>query len=140
MLKTTGPKVEGTNRLRLIPNDLVALKATLDNLMVPADNRRLVLCTDHVNDLLLVDQSFKEQYNIDRNTGKIGKLYGFDIYEYANNPIYTTAGAKKHWQQSRKLGNFNVLLLSIQSVYSRLPGAPACILVKLLLIRNTSVI
>ena len=47
---------------------------------------------------------------------------------------------KKHWQQSRKLGNSNVLLLSIQSVYSRLPGAPACILVKLLLIRNTSVI
>lgn len=106
VLKTTGPKVEGTNRLRLIPNDLVALKATLDNLMVPADNRRLVLCTDHVNDLLLVDQSFKEQYNIDRNTGKIGRLYGFDIYEYANNPIYTTAGAKKALAAKPETGEF----------------------------------
>ena len=106
VLKTTGPKVEGTNRLRLIPDDLVALKEALDNLMVPADNRRLVLCTDHVNDLLLVDQSFKEQYNIDRNTGKVGKLYGFDIYEYANNPVYTTAGVKKALGAKPTTGEF----------------------------------
>lgn len=106
VLKTTGPKVEGTNRLRLIPDDLVALKAALDNLLVPADNRRLVLCTDHVNDLLLVDQSFKEQYNIDRNTGKVGKLYGFDIYEYGNNPVYTTAGVKKALGAKPTTGEF----------------------------------
>ncbi|EJX04272.1 hypothetical protein, secreted [gut metagenome] len=106
VLKTSGPKVIATGRLRLIPDDLVALKESLDNLMVPTDNRRLVLCTDHVNDLLLVDQSFKEQYNIDRNTGKVGKLYGFDIYEYANNPVYTSAGAKKAMGATASVGEF----------------------------------
>ncbi len=107
VLKTSGPKDEATGRLRLLPTDLVRLKAALDNLGVPAENRRLVLCTDHVNDLLLSDQSFKEQYNIDRNTGKIGHLFGFDIYEFANTPIYTSAGAKKKLTESATTGEFN---------------------------------
>ena len=78
VLKTTGAADPATGRLRLTPNDLVNLKEALDNLGVPDDNnRRLVLCTNHVNDLLRVDQSFREQYNIDRNTGKVGHLYGF---------------------------------------------------------------
>ena len=47
--------------------------------------RQLVLCPDHVNDLLLTSQAFREQYNIDRNSGKVGNLYGFEIYEYGNN-------------------------------------------------------
>ena len=48
-----------------------------------------------MNDLLDTDQRFKEQYNIDRNTGKVGKLYGFDIYEFENTPYYAAAGTKK---------------------------------------------
>lgn len=95
VLKTTGERDEETGRLRLTPNDLVSMKRALDKLKVPSDNRRLVLCPDHVNDLLLVSQNFREQYNIDRNTGKVGTLYGFTIYEYANTPVYTTAGKKK---------------------------------------------
>ena len=70
-------------------------RRALDKLKVPAQNRRLVLCADHVNDLLETDQKFKEQYNIDRNNGTVGRLYGFDIYEFANNPLYTTSGTKK---------------------------------------------
>ena len=107
VLKTTGAKDAATGRLRLVPTDLVRLKDALDKLGVPSENRRLVLCTDHVNDLLLSDQSFKEQYNIDRNTGKIGHLYGFDIFEYANTPIYTTAGAKKKLTEQATTGEFN---------------------------------
>lgn len=95
VLKTTGERDEDTGRLRLTPNDLVAMKRAMDKLKVPSDNRRLVLCPDHVNDLLLVSQNFREQYNIDRNTGKVGTLYGFTIYEYANTPVYTAAGKKK---------------------------------------------
>ena len=45
-----------------------AFKATFDNLMVPEDNCRLVLVTDEVNELLLLDQIFKEQYNNDSIT------------------------------------------------------------------------
>ena len=71
------------------------MKRAMDKLHVPTENRRLVLCPDHVNDLLLTVQNFREQYNIDRATGKVGKLFGFDIYEYANTPKYTAAGVKK---------------------------------------------
>ena len=95
VLKTSGEADGETGRKRLTPNDLVEMKRALDKLKVPSENRRLVLCPDHVNDLLLVSQNFREQYNIDRNTGKVGNLYGFQIYEYGNNPVYTTAGKKK---------------------------------------------
>ncbi len=95
VLKTTGEADPVTGRLRLTFNDLVELKRALDNLGVPQENRRLVLCPDHVNDLLLVNQAFQQQFNIDRNTGKVGHLAGFDIYTYSATPFYTTAGVKK---------------------------------------------
>lgn len=106
VLKTTGERDPETGRLRLIPADLVAMKRALDKLKVPTSNRRLVLCPDHANDLLLVSQNFREQYNIDRNTGKVGKLYGFDIYEYANTPLYTAAGEKKNLGLTADKGEF----------------------------------
>lgn len=95
VLKTTGEKDAATGRLKMTVKDVLAMKTAMDKLGVPTTNRRLVLCTDHVNDLLAADQTFKEQYNIDRNTGKVGKLYGFDIYEYENTPYYAAAGTKK---------------------------------------------
>ncbi len=107
VLKTTGERDETTGRCRLTMSDVVALKAAMDKLGVPADNRRLVLCPDHVNDLLLVSQTFREQYNIDRTTGKVGKLYGFDVYEYANTPLYTQAGKKKNLGTAAAAGEFN---------------------------------
>lgn len=106
ILTTTGERDAETGRLRLIPNDLVEMKRALDKMKVPSENRRLVLCPDHVNDLLLVSQNFREQYNIDRNTGKVGKLYGFDIFEYANTPLYTTAGVKKDLGSTAAKGEF----------------------------------
>ena len=107
VLKTTGERDAETGRLRLTMADLVALKAAMDKLHVPAENRRLVLCSDHVNDLLLVSQTFREQYNIDRATGKVGKIYGFDVYEYANTPLYTQAGKKKNLGVAAGAGEFN---------------------------------
>lgn len=105
VLKTTG-EADDTGRHRLQVKDLVELKRALDNLKVPAENRRLVLCPDHVNDLLLTDQTFREQYNINRNEGTVGKLYGFDIYEYGCNPVYTTAGAKKDLDTTAGTGEY----------------------------------
>ena len=107
VLKTTGERDATTGRLRLTMADVVALKAAMDKLGVPAENRRLVLCPDHANDLLLVSQTFREQYNIDRATGKVGKLYGFDVYEYANTPLYTQAGKKKNLGVAAEAGEFN---------------------------------
>ena len=107
ILKTTGERDATTGRLRLTMADVVALKAAMDKLGVPAENRRLVLCPDHANDLLLVSQTFREQYNIDRATGKVGKLYGFDVYEYADTPLYTQAGKKKNLGVAAGDGEFN---------------------------------
>lgn len=96
VLKTTGARDPETGRLKMTPGDILRMKRAMDNLGVPSENRRLVLCSDHVNDLLEADQKFKEQYNnIDRNNGTVGRLYGFDIYEFSNTPLYTTAGVKK---------------------------------------------
>ena len=107
VLKTTGERDATTGRLRLTMADVVALKSAMDKLGVPAENRRLVLCSDHANDLLLASQTFREQYNIDRATGKVGKLYGFDVYEYANTPLYTQAGKKKNLGVAAGDGEFN---------------------------------
>lgn len=107
VLTTTGERDAETGRLRLRPEDLVEMKRSLDKLKVPAVNRRLVLCPDHANDLLLASQNFREQYNIDRNTGKVGSLYGFDIYEFVNTPLYTAAGVKKDLGTAASKGEFN---------------------------------
>lgn len=106
VLATTGDRDATTGRLRMTTKDLLDMKAAMDRLRVPVTGRRLVLCTDHVNDLLATDQRFKEQYNIDRNTGKVGKLYGFDIYEFANTPYYTANGEKKAVGSTGETGEF----------------------------------
>ena len=106
VLATTGEVDAETGRKKLTVADLLAAKRAMDKLKVPAENRRLVLCADHVNDLLEADQKFKEQYNIDRNNGTVGRLYGFDIYEFGANPLYTAAGEKKAVDAVAETGEF----------------------------------
>lgn len=106
VLVTSGAVDPATKRVKLCMNDLVNLKRKLDDLGVPPTNRRLVLCTDHVNDLLETEQTFKEQYNVDRNDGKVGKQYGFDIYEFGANPTYSTTGKKNALGAAPKAGEF----------------------------------
>ncbi len=106
VLTTSGKRDAATGRLKMTPNDIVAMKAALDKLGVPAENRRLVLCTDHVNDLLETSQSFEKQYSINTVDGKVARLYGFDIYEYAVTPYYTTAGKKKAVGAAAEDGEF----------------------------------
>ena len=60
-------------------------------MIVPGIN--VLLCADHVNDLLADDQKFRDQYH-NYSTGVISKMYGFDIYEYPKNPYFTQAKAK----------------------------------------------
>jgi hypothetical protein len=106
VLVTTGERDAATGRLKMTINDLLSLKRSMDKLKVPTVGRRLVLCNDHVNDLLETSQVFKEQYNIDRNNGTVGRLYGFDIYEFVNNPLYTTSGTKKAVGATASAGEF----------------------------------
>ena len=106
VLTTTGAVDATTKRVKLCMADVVALKRSLDKLGVPAQQRRLVLCPDHVNDLLETEQAFREQYNINRADGTVGRLYGFDIYESNYNPLYTTAGKKKDVNATASTGEF----------------------------------
>lgn len=106
VLTTSGERDAETGRMKLTPADLVAMKRALDDLKVPVDNRRLVLCPDHVNDLLGADQNFKEQYNINRGEGTLARMYGFDIYTFGNNPYYTTSGEKKDVGATGSTGEF----------------------------------
>lgn len=106
VLVTTGAVDPVTKRIKLCVDDIIALKRKLDDLRVPVTDRRLVLCTDHVNDLLETDQAFKEQYNINRNDGTVGRLYGFDIYEYGACPTYSTTGVKNAVGATPKPGEF----------------------------------
>ena len=106
VLQTSGEQDATTGRLKLTLKDIIAAKRAMDKLNVPATDRRLVLSSDHVNDLLESEQAFREQYNIDRGNGTVGRLYGFDIYEFANNPLYTSAGKKKDVDAIASTGEF----------------------------------
>lgn len=87
VLLTTGAD-DGTGRKRLTPADLLLLKKQLDDLDVPEEDRRLVLCNDHVNDILSWEQKFLDQY-YNYKSGKVSDFYGFDVYDYTGNPYYT---------------------------------------------------
>ncbi len=94
VLQTTGEFADGTSgRRRLCRKDVVRLKAAFDDQKIPTQGRRLVLCSDHVNDLLMIDQKFETQY-YNYTSGKIANLYGFEVYEYSANPHYKVDGSK----------------------------------------------
>lgn len=86
VLLTTGEAIDG--RKRLTRADVLSLKRQLDKLKVPKKGRRLVLCNDHVSDLLDTDQKFQGQYH-NYETGVIAKMYGFEIYEAVSCPLFS---------------------------------------------------
>ena len=89
VLLTTGAD-DGTGRKRLQWSDLVALKSKCDDLEIPEEGRRLVLCTDHLNDMLLLDTKFKDQF-YNSVTGKPYSALGFEFFSYASAPYYVPA-------------------------------------------------
>lgn len=90
---TTSGADTGDGRKALTRTDVIRLKKLFDKNKVPKSGRILVLCADHIADLLENDQKFNSQY-YDYSTGKVSKLYGFEIYEYDECPYYTEALAK----------------------------------------------
>ncbi len=59
----------------------------MDALLYPKEGRRLVLCPDHENDLIVPNQLFAGQY-YNRPTGQIFNQMGFEIFSYGVNPYY----------------------------------------------------
>lgn len=91
IIVTTGSSNgETIARKRLLPADIITAKKKLDKLKVPKKDRILVLCPEHVEDLLMVDEKFAMQYK-NMKSGEVLPMYGFDIYEFGGNPKYTQA-------------------------------------------------
>ena len=92
LLSTGGD--DGFGRKRLTVADIIRAKRQCDDLKWPKRGRRLVLCNEHIEDILMENEAFKQQYqNIPE--GKVLKLYGFEIHEYAANPVYNASNTKK---------------------------------------------
>ncbi len=86
VIVTTGAD-DGTGRKKLVWADIVRFKRQLDKLGIPIVGRRLVLCTDHENDLLELDPKFKDQY-YNAESGKPYSRLGFEFHSYVANPYY----------------------------------------------------
>ena len=92
VIVATGPVVDG--RPTLVYKDLITLKRKLDAIDTPIEGRRLVLSTDHMNDLLEDKERFADLL-VNHNTGTVKPLIaGFDIYSYLGNPYFTTGLTK----------------------------------------------
>jgi hypothetical protein len=93
VIQTTGA-VDGI-RKRMIIADIIALKSRCDALQIPLESRILTLSSEHVNDILLIDQAFRDRYH-NTATGKIiSNIAGFKIYESLHTPKYVAAFTKK---------------------------------------------
>ncbi|TAG31887.1 MAG: hypothetical protein EAZ35_02225 [Sphingobacteriia bacterium] len=92
VLLTTGDLVNGRRMCR--GKDLLTLRDSLNRLLHPRDGRRLILCNDHINDLLSEDQKFADQY-YDSTDGRIFKRFNFEFFESSTNPFYNAAAKTK---------------------------------------------
>ena len=93
IIQTSGETDSVSGRKKLTLKDIIALKRAFDNMEVPEGGRRLVLCPDHVNDLLELDQSFRDKY-YNYTTGKLMNMYGFEVYTFVNAPYFNKSGVK----------------------------------------------
>ncbi len=92
VIATTGTAVDG--RKAMTRSDVIRLKKLFDKNKVPKADRILVLCGDHIADMLENDQKFAQQY-YNYETGKVAKLYGFEVYEYDDCPYYNATALTK---------------------------------------------
>jgi hypothetical protein len=88
VLATTGGVAPEGGRKMLIRSDIIVLKKAFDKMKCPVKGRILVLCPDHIADMLASDQKFSDQYYA-YTSGKIANLYGFEVYEFTDCPYFT---------------------------------------------------
>src|SRR5690554_968542 len=86
VITATGTAVNG--RPTLTSGDIIRLKNLLDKLKVPQKGRVLILCPDHVADLLNEDRTFYQQYHNAREGVLSTNYYGFKIYESVDTVMY----------------------------------------------------
>lgn len=84
---------------------ILGLKAKFDDLEVPMEGRRLVLCSGHYNQLLADRERFGDLLkNI--NTGTVAPMIaGFEVYQYVGNPTYKSNYKKQGFRAVPESGD-----------------------------------
>lgn len=96
LIETTGDVVAAQgNRKRLRYEDLVTAKAKADELEWDDEGRRIVLSTDHYNDLLLIGGEIGKALIDYRKGGVSPVIAGWEIHSYVANPYYDSATKAK---------------------------------------------
>lgn len=94
VIPTTGPD-DGTGRRKMLMKDLLTFKGNCDTLEIDEESRVLVLCTDHVNDLISEDAKL-EAFFYNRTSGEIQpRLLSFEIHTHVSSPYYTPSTLAK---------------------------------------------
>ena len=91
---TTNYTGNSSNAADITDAGLRAMILVLDNANVPMDNRALIIPPVCANDLLGINRFTEQQYIGSGDaikTGKIGMIYGIDVYISTNCPTTTTA-------------------------------------------------
>lgn len=94
VIVTTGAVTSDGSRRRLKWADIVTLREKFSAADVEVDGMRIVLCPDHVNDLILEDKDlFKTLANW--KTGVVESQLGFEIRAYIKNPYFKVSTLEK---------------------------------------------
>jgi hypothetical protein len=98
VIQCTGDEVTVGGRRKMLWKDLVAARKAMNDAKCKKRGRRIVLCDDHVTDLLEDNSNKYADKLADYLSGTIkGVLAGFEVYENVDNPTYTALGVKKAW-------------------------------------------
>lgn len=94
VIETSGEN-NGRGFKRLVSANILALKRSFDKLDVPMDKRYLVLCPEHLEDLMIEDlKAFKDI--TDFTNGKPRRFAGFNVLEFSKPATYnSTTKVKK---------------------------------------------
>lgn len=94
VLLTTGANTSDGTRKRLRWADIISFREACASADMDTDGMRIVLCPDHVNDLILEDKDMFKSL-ADWKTGVVQNQLGFEIRAYVRNPYFhTTTKAK----------------------------------------------
>jgi hypothetical protein len=93
VILTTGAN-NGEGKKRLTLEDVLKLKRKYDLMDIPYDKRYLVLCPQHVEDLIILDtKSFKDI--TDFKEGLPQRFAGFNMLTFTANPVYNKLTLQK---------------------------------------------
>lgn len=94
VIATTGAANGANSHKRMVLADIINLQAQFDNANLPLEGRVLVLHPNHRADLLAQDVALFKAFT-DPVDGKLGHLYGFDIYVSSLTPYYDASLSTK---------------------------------------------